>query len=176
MITSDPIKHLEFIQSTISRLNSNSFLVKGWAITIVSAVLALFASTKNEVFIIITALPIVVFWILDSFFLQAEKKFRTLYNRVIDPSTNTPAFSMDIEKDEIKNKEDNKYLKIFFSKTIVGFYLPLLIITLGCSFFIHKSNEEPKPLQVKVSTPDTINLKSVNPNNNFHITIDTIKQ
>ena len=31
------IKHLEFIQSTITRMNQNSFQIKGWMITFVSS-------------------------------------------------------------------------------------------------------------------------------------------
>jgi hypothetical protein len=172
----DKTKHLEFIQAVISRMNSNSFVVKGWVITIVSAVLALFASTKNETFIIITALPIIVFWILDSFFLQAEQKFRTLYSKVIDPNSAIPAFSMDIENDEIKNNSGNGYFESFISKTKIGFYLPLLVVAGVCSFFIDKSNEKQKPLQVEVSTRDTLKLKMVNPNNNLQITMDTIRK
>lgn len=36
------IKHLEFIQTNINRMNQNSLQMKGWAITIVSALLAIF--------------------------------------------------------------------------------------------------------------------------------------
>ena len=43
----EKLKHLEFIQNVITRMNRNSFQLKGWAITIVSAILALAASTKN---------------------------------------------------------------------------------------------------------------------------------
>jgi hypothetical protein len=35
------IKHLEMIQSIINRLESTSFLLKGWAFTLVSGILAL---------------------------------------------------------------------------------------------------------------------------------------
>jgi hypothetical protein len=30
-------KHLEFIQGVITRMNTSSFLIKGWTITLVSA-------------------------------------------------------------------------------------------------------------------------------------------
>ena len=32
-MTEEQIKHLEFIQGIINRMNSNSFAIKGWAIT-----------------------------------------------------------------------------------------------------------------------------------------------
>ena len=47
------IKHLEFIQSTITRMNQNSFQIKGWMITLVSALLALYASSERVVYILI---------------------------------------------------------------------------------------------------------------------------
>lgn len=42
------IKHLEFIQSNISRMNQCSFKMKGWMITIDSAFLALFAASIDK--------------------------------------------------------------------------------------------------------------------------------
>ena len=41
----EKLKHLEFIQNAINRMNANSFQIKGWMITITAALLAiLFAS------------------------------------------------------------------------------------------------------------------------------------
>ena len=61
-------RHLEFIQGIIARMNSNSFQIKGWTITIFSALLALFASTNahNYVYLFIAAAPTILFgsWML----------------------------------------------------------------------------------------------------------------
>ena len=40
-MTDDQRKHLEMIQTIIARLATNSFAVKGWSITLASALLAL---------------------------------------------------------------------------------------------------------------------------------------
>lgn len=45
-MTNDQIKHLEFIQNSITRMNQNSFQIKTFTITIVAALLAVYASTK----------------------------------------------------------------------------------------------------------------------------------
>ena len=37
------LKHLEFIQDVITRMNSNSFLLKGWCVTLMSVLFALSA-------------------------------------------------------------------------------------------------------------------------------------
>ena len=55
------LKHLEFIQSIITRMASNSFLLKGWAITIVSALIAISIDKNNFGYLIISYFPILIF-------------------------------------------------------------------------------------------------------------------
>ena len=77
-------KHLEFLQSVISRHNSNSFMIKGWTITICTAIFAL-AGTINQAYIsLVSLVPISIFWILDSFYLANERCFVSLYNAVVN--------------------------------------------------------------------------------------------
>ncbi|MCT4673678.1 MAG: hypothetical protein N4A37_10615 [Prolixibacteraceae bacterium] len=77
-------KHLELIQSVITRHNSNSFMIKGWTITIVSAILTLAGTFKEPILAGIPIMPIVIFWYLDSFYLANERCFISLYNCVIN--------------------------------------------------------------------------------------------
>lgn len=67
------IKHLEFIQATITRMNQNSFQITGWMITLVSALLALYASSEKPVYIIIAVVPTFIFGLLDAYYLQQER-------------------------------------------------------------------------------------------------------
>ena len=76
------LKHLEFIQNVITRMNTNSFVIKGWSVTLVSALFALAADKANLTFVLIAYLPVIVFWALDGFFLSQEKQYRELYNEV----------------------------------------------------------------------------------------------
>ncbi|MDO6745542.1 hypothetical protein Q4553_13315 [Tenacibaculum soleae] len=73
-------KHLDYIQSVISRHNSNSFMIKGWTITIVSAIFALAGTLKEPILAIIPIMPIIIFWYLDSFYLANERCYISLYN------------------------------------------------------------------------------------------------
>ena len=81
-------KHLEFIQSNISRMNQCSFQMKGWAVTVLSAFLAIFASsatgdkTGNTMYLCLAIVPTALFWILDSIYLSKEHKMIALYNDV----------------------------------------------------------------------------------------------
>lgn len=84
----DKIKHLEFIQNVITRMNTNSFQLKGWMVAIVSALLALYANSSNLMFIVIAIVPVLLFWFMDTYYLQQERKFRGVYNDVAGLNNN----------------------------------------------------------------------------------------
>ena len=44
------LKHLEFIQNTINRMSTNSFIIKGWAIALVGIILGLNKLEGNYIF------------------------------------------------------------------------------------------------------------------------------
>ena len=97
------LKHLEFIQNIITRMNANSFVIKGWSVTLVSALFALAADKANLTFVLIAYLPVIVFWGLDGFFLSQEKQYRELYKEVaakdesaIDFNLNASGFKKDV--------------------------------------------------------------------------------
>jgi len=82
------MKHLEFVQAVVTRMNTNSFQIKSWSVTILAALLAVYASTKNELFILISLIPTTIFWLLDAYYLMRERKFRGLYNDISGVSEN----------------------------------------------------------------------------------------
>jgi hypothetical protein len=71
----DKRMHLEFIQGVIHRMARNSFLLKGWAVTLVSALLALSAGGAFRRDVIVAYLPLIGFWMLDGYFLHQERLF-----------------------------------------------------------------------------------------------------
>ena len=77
------LKHLDYLQAVIARMAQNSFLFKGWAVTLASG-LAAYGATKNDRLLLV--LPIVttlLFWGLDGYYLWLERAFVNLYGRVI---------------------------------------------------------------------------------------------
>jgi len=78
----DRIKHLEMIQTIISRMAHNSFTLKGWAVTLTAALLVL-ASDRGTMTAAacLYCIPAVVFWMLDAYYLALERRFRGLYER-----------------------------------------------------------------------------------------------
>lgn len=118
------IKHLEFIQGVVNRLSTNSFLLKGWSVVLVSALFALSASDSNPAFIFLAYFPAIVFWGLDGYFLWQEKLYRALYDRVRAMEDDAIDFSMDVSvvKDSVVN-----WATVAFSRTILAFHGVLLI-------------------------------------------------
>ncbi|MBL6987465.1 MAG: hypothetical protein ISR72_10610 [Methylobacter sp.] len=89
------LKHLELIQSVINRMAGNSFLLKGWSVTLVSALFALAAKDSNSLFLFVAYFPCICFWVLDAYFLRQERLYRKLYSNVCDKDENEIDFSMD---------------------------------------------------------------------------------
>ncbi len=117
-------KHLEFIQGVINRMCQNSFLIKGWTVTLVSALFALAANDTNQIFVVIAYFPTIIFWILDSYYLYQERIFRKLYDKVRQQQTTDYSLSTE----EIDNGVSDWAIAAF-SKTIILFY-GIIIITL----------------------------------------------
>jgi len=117
----EKIKHLEFIQDVITRMNNNSFQMKGWMVAIVSALLAIYASTENNRFVLVAIVPAVIFWFLDTYYLWQERKFRGLYNDVagITKNNHVELFAM---RPDLYAGGKYSYMNVFGSVTIVLVY------------------------------------------------------
>lgn len=89
------MKHLEFVQATINRMANNSFLLKGWAVTIVGGLIALTFREVNRHYLLISAIVVALFWMLDSYYLSRERKFILLYNQVRKHNEENVDFAMD---------------------------------------------------------------------------------
>ena len=76
------LKHLDYIQNTIARMSHNSFLLKGWAVTLVGALFALSQKDIDSGITVIAMLLTMMFWGLDVYYLSKEHLFRLLYDEV----------------------------------------------------------------------------------------------
>jgi hypothetical protein len=125
------VKHLEMIQGVVSRLGSNGFLIKGWAVTLAGAFIGLAVNSEHGSFTRIGAGVTVLFWGLDAFFLRAERRFRRLASRVqgFDPKVKPffmGATSCDFFSELTEGKWRLRWLGTFFSLTLLVFYGLLL--------------------------------------------------
>jgi hypothetical protein len=125
------LKHLELVQGVITRMNSNSFSIKTWAITILAAFLAMYASgdEQNNIYLLAAAVPTFVFWFLDAYYLRMERKYRKLYDDVIAGKVNDLEMKIKLYKES--------YLSALFSLTEAGLYLTLIIGLIIAYFIMH---------------------------------------
>jgi len=118
-------KHLEFIQNIVSRMAENLFFLRGWTITLIAALLALFSKNNSPDYVFYFLIVLVfVFWILDGYFLSQERSYRDLYNHVRKLKEEEVDFSMDIS--EYQKFKKNTLIYSMFSLTLLIFYLPLV--------------------------------------------------
>lgn len=168
-------KEIDLIQACINRMAHNSFLVKGWAISIVVVGLALVDKKIEPLLIgIIILIPLFSFWWLDAFFLYTEKLYRELYKWVISERPNENDAEMyDLNPHrfksqlfQFKNGESTNKLEsqrsVAWSSTLRTFYfIPILLIIGICTWLHFSQNKEEEPQKVEIVK--VVNAKIENP-------------
>jgi len=117
------LKHLEFIQAAISRMATNSFLFKGWAITIAAGLSAFAAVDSKTALLFIALASTLMFWGLDGYYLWLERGFVDLHKQVAKMDEADIDFSMMINKKHAARKwlaACRRYHLSFFYGTIIA--------------------------------------------------------
>jgi hypothetical protein len=115
------IRNLEMIQQIINRMAQNSFLLKGWSITIMTGIYTLNSERTNYLGHLLIYFSIILFWGLDSYYLMLERRYRELYRQCLEK---------DGYQFDFKLNNSNKSLFIFcmLAKTEIGFYFLLMLL------------------------------------------------
>jgi hypothetical protein len=147
-------KEIDYVHSSISHYDDISFIVKGWAVTIWSAIVA-FGATQKVPFVVLANIPAVLgFWVLDALFKQYQRRnmyrmgviemfidsaglfkdrgLRFSFKRmdfdgfpVHDPiGSRTRKLSQELD---IKYKKKTSYLSAFMVANISAFYSLLIL-------------------------------------------------
>ena len=127
-------KEINLIQDIIKRMASNSFMIKGWSITLVVATLLLKGSKYQ---VPIALIPLFSFWVLDAYFLRQERLYRKLYEWIISNRLKSEDYLFDLNAYRFKDKVQSTF-RIMFSTTLAWFYclMFLLIIAYLAYLFI----------------------------------------
>jgi len=110
--------HLKMIQDVVSRMAQNSFLLKGWTITLIAALFALAAAQQDRTVVALGLVPTFGFWVLDAFYLRQERLFRLLYDSV-RRSAQPADFTMQTDSTA---SSVTSYRVVSLAPTLVGFY------------------------------------------------------
>ena len=117
--------HLQMIQGIVTRLGHNSFLLKGWSVILIAALLAFAANTSETLILLVTLVPILAFWGLDGYYLWQERRYRALYNHVRMLDDDNLAYDLNVKASP--STKSVRWLPAVFSRTLIGFYGTILV-------------------------------------------------
>lgn len=129
-------EHLELVQGVINRMANNSFMLKGWAVTLVAGIFALAGKDTDKLYFLVTYVPILVFWGLDAYYLLQERLYRSLYEKVRETEEDHIDFSLKATTEEFDSNK-NSYCSCLLSKTELWFYMPLAVVCTGIIIITH---------------------------------------
>jgi hypothetical protein len=123
------VKHLEFIQTVIARQAGNSFLLKGWSLTVAAALYGFTAAHLNWRLALLGLVVIAAFWWLDAYFLRQERLFRCLYDDVRKEHAGIAPFEMSTAS--YRSRPRNSYRACVWSITLAVFYGIVEVVGVG---------------------------------------------
>lgn len=130
-------KEIDLIQSCINRMAQNSFIVKGWFISLIAVILTLLPEKFNINYLYCISFIIsFCFWYLDAFFLKTERLYRFKYQWVITERLKNDNYFYDLNpynRNMWYDKNGNipsepNIIQVMFSKTLLIIYLPIIIL------------------------------------------------
>jgi len=74
---------MDLLQAAIARMAGHCFAIKGWSITVTTAVIAVATKGGDPAFVSIGLLPVILFWGLDAYYLVLERRFRLLFKAAV---------------------------------------------------------------------------------------------
>ncbi len=91
------VERLKLIQNLIDRMARNSFALKGWAVTLVGALLTLAANDADRTIVAIAIYILIAMATLDAYYLALERAYRHLY----DTATTAPVTEWGLQPDKV---------------------------------------------------------------------------
>lgn len=152
----DQVKHMEFIQAVIARQAGNSFLIKGWAITVSGAIYGFAINGLNWQLAAVGLAPALIFCFLDAYYLWQERLFRYLYNAVRRGQV-SDAYSMDTEP----YRQHERYRGALWSRTILPLYAVILFGGIAATAIVHANHPLPPAKSDRSTAASSARLVSI---------------
>ena len=122
--------HLKMIEDVISRMGSNSFLIKGWSITAIGGLITLYVAKIQHPWsynLLWIALGLcLIFWVSDAYYLMKERQYRQLYDLVRQKKDTEIDFSMHIP--ELNENSLCCMCRPIFLFSYIPLFLALIVI------------------------------------------------
>lgn len=117
------LEHLKLIEAVIERMAANSLRMKEWFVTIASAIVGFSVNSANANLALVAIGPLLVFWILDAFYLLQERKYRELYKLALQGRL--VLYSLNVRIEEINKSFWGAILKSWSTTAFYGAILSL---------------------------------------------------
>lgn len=130
VMTEEKRQHLEFIQNVVNRLSTNSIQLKAITITLTAGLLAVYSTTPKIFLIIVAAVQVLFFWLLDSYYLQQERKFKGIYNDASGVTANFQIKDYEMPTDKYIKGKYRFFICVFSLSKLLFFGSVLLILIL----------------------------------------------
>jgi len=121
-------KESDIIQGIIKRKASESFLVKGWTVSLIVATL-IFQGEQSQV--LVAFIPLISFWFLDATYQQQIKMYKLLYKWNIANRLDTDDFLFDINVNDRFKKGVPSRVALMFSDKLIWFYAAMIVLTVA---------------------------------------------
>ncbi len=116
----DRRKHLDLVSSIVGRMAGASAAAKGWSITLAGAAFGVAVVRGSWYLFALGVVGLVVFGVIDGLYLHNERKFRDLYEAIVQNSI--APFSMSTTSLTVRPKS-----RSYVSWSVLGFYGPLVL-------------------------------------------------
>src|SRR5262245_24139507 len=131
------LEHLKMIQKAIDRMAQNSFLLKGWSVTLATGMLAVAVEKDKGAFAILALAPAAALWGLDAFYLRQERLFRGLHTEVCAAFGSADPVTFAMDTGHITGVQ-RSWFRTLFAKVVIGLHGPLLAVIAAVGLLIHR--------------------------------------
>ena len=121
--------HLEMLQGVIQRMAENSRSCKLWSITALSAVLFLATRTGVPWHSLIALVPLLLFFLLDVYYLSLERRFRDYYECVLKKLQNNTYGPKEAYRIAPVKFTFGILMKCLGSPSVYLYYPPAVVVT-----------------------------------------------
>jgi hypothetical protein len=114
------VKEWDAIQGAIGRFDTLAFNIKGWAISLFTAVLVVSATQRVPELMILAILPLMMFWLIDALYKSFQRRY-IIRGTEIETYLSSESFVKDIEL-----------------RSIAHFSSPVINIQFGSYTYLHR--------------------------------------
>lgn len=122
--------YLSMLQSVIARMATNSANCKTWCVTLVSTIIVLASDKPEHNYASFSLVPILIFFMLDTYYLEQERSFRRTYNIFLKKLHTSKAVYSDLYVIRPTENDRGSFISIIMASisfSTLPFYLLFLV-------------------------------------------------